>query len=34
MNSMQSIVQADVDAGVHYLDLMQRNLDVLTQALQ
>lgn len=34
MNSMQSIVQTDVDTGVHYLDLMQRNLDVLTQALQ
>lgn len=34
MNSMQSIVKADLDAGVHYLDLMQHNLDVLTQAVQ
>lgn len=34
MNSMQSIVRADIDAGAHYLDIMRRNLDALRTALQ
>ncbi|MCD7765958.1 MAG: metal ABC transporter substrate-binding protein [Lachnospiraceae bacterium] len=33
MDSMQSTVSADVEAGATYLSLMESNLDVLTQAL-
>lgn len=34
MNSMQSIVRADIDAGANYLDIMRSNLDALRTALQ
>ena len=34
MNSMQSIVRADIEAGANYLDIMRRNLNALRTALQ
>lgn len=33
MNSMQSVTMDDVDAGMNYLDVMEKNLAILTQAL-
>lgn len=33
LDSMQSVTAADVDAGATYLDTMERNLDVLAEAL-
>ena len=34
MDSMQSCTMQDVKAGVTYLSIMEKNLEVLTQALQ
>ena len=34
MDSMQSVTDADVQAGVTYLSLMEENLAVLREALQ
>ena len=33
LDSMQSITAKDVEAGVTYLSVMEKNLDVLTEAL-
>ena len=33
LHSMQSVIQADIDTGTTYLDLMEGNLDVLSAAL-